>query len=202
MNFHIPPRRGVARLDAERLWAPWRLEYVSRGEDQGETPPDVTTTDALSFAPGADPECFLCRCAADSLNPQTTDRVNLVVHRGRHTVVVLNRYPYNNGHLLIAPRLHKGRLDELTEEEQSEMHRTMSALTVHFEQLMRAEGFNIGLNLGRAAGAGVPDHLHWHLVPRWAGDVNFMTSLAGTRVIPQALDALWELLTEALSDKP
>ena len=117
-------------------------------------------------------DCFLCRCAADSPDRRSTDRKNLVVYRGRHIVTVLNRYPYNNGHLLVASRRHEGRLEELSEAEWMETH--------------------------PAAGAGVPDHLHWHIVPRWAGDVNFMTSLAGARVIPQSLDALWELLGEAL----
>ena len=123
------------------------------------------------------------------------------MHRGPHIVTVLNRYPYNNGHLLVAPRRHEGRLDQLSEGEWIETHRVMSTMIGHIEKMMGAEGFNVGLNLGRASGAGVPDHLHWHIVPRWAGDVNFMTSLAGARVIPQALDALWELLSEALSNE-
>ncbi len=114
---------------------------------------------------------------------------------------MLNRYPYNNGHLLVAPLAHKGRLDQLDEREHLECQRALTGLVGLLERLICAEGFNIGLNLGRVAGAGLPGHLHWHIVPRWNGDTNFMSSLAGTRVIPQSLDALWELLRENLDGK-
>lgn len=188
-------------MDEQRLWAPWRLEYISRGGDESETPAENSLDESPRFAPGADPECFLCRSAAESQDSLSRDRKNLVVHRGKHIVTLLNRYPYNNGHLLVAPRRHEGRLDKLSEAEWLEMHQVMATMIGHIERMMGAEGFNMGLNLGRAAGAGVPDHLHWHIVPRWAGDVNFITSVAGTRVIPQALDALWELLGDALSNE-
>ncbi len=188
-------------MDEQRLWAPWRLEYISRGGGENETPAEDSPGESLLFAPGADPECFLCRCAAESQDSLSSDRENLVVHRGKHIVTLLNRYPYNNGHLLVAPRRHEGRLDKLSEAEWMETHQVISTMIGHIERMMGAEGFNMGLNLGRAAGAGVPDHLHWHIVPRWAGDVNFITSVAGARVIPQALDALWELLGDALSNE-
>ncbi len=113
-------------------------------------------------------------------------------------MVVLNRYPYNNGHLLVAPQRHVGELHEMTPEEHIECISLLARLTCLYRERINAEGFNIGLNLGRAAGAGLPGHLHWHLVPRWAGDTNFMPALAGTRVIPQSLDALWEMLKGAL----
>jgi ATP adenylyltransferase len=122
------------------------------------------------------------------------DRQNLLVFRGQQSVVILNRYPYNNGHLLIAPLLHKSRLYDLSVEEQADINQTMTRFIGDIERLMNAEGFNIGLNLGLAAGAGLPGHLHWHVVPRWTGDTNFMAVLAGVDVIPQSLDALWELL--------
>jgi ATP adenylyltransferase len=117
------------------------------------------------------------------------------VARGAQTIVVLNRFPYNNGHLLISPMRHVGELSELTRDEHLECMELLARLTTIYRQQLNAEGFNVGLNLGKVAGAGVPGHLHWHLVPRWAGDNNFMPVLAGTRVIPQSLDALWELLT-------
>jgi ATP adenylyltransferase len=167
----------------DRLWAPWRLGYI-----QGKDSPAAAERE-IEWLPDADQECFLCRGAADR-----DDRANLVVARGAHTLVVLNRYPYNNGHLLIAPLAHLPTLSELTRELQLELMETLTRYTELLKRLMNAEGFNIGLNLGRVAGAGVPGHLHWHIVPRWSGDTNFMPVIADLRVIPQSLDALWELL--------
>lgn len=176
----------------EQLWAPWRLAYVSGEAAAKQTRAKQAARPAPELLPGADPDCFLCRAVADS-----DDRANLVAQRTAQSVVVLNRFPYNNGHLLVAPRLHKGRLDELEPAEQLDLQRLIARYAALYERLMKAEGFNVGLNLGKVAGAGLPGHLHWHIVPRWHGDTNFMPSVAGLRVIPQALDALWEMLHEA-----
>jgi ATP adenylyltransferase len=145
----------------------------------------------LKLLPGADPGCFICRAAVDS-----AERENLLVERTAEAVVILNRYPYNNGHLLVAPLAHQGRLDELTDRTNLDIQRLVTKYVGLIERLMHAEGFNVGLNLGRVAGAGLPGHLHWHVVPRWPGDTNFMPALAAVRVIPQALDALWESLRD------
>ena len=171
----------------EQLWAPWRLAYVSGEAAAEEAKP--TPAAELKLLPGADPGCFICRAVADQ-----NDRGNLLVARTELSVVILNRFPYNNGHLLIAPRVHKGRPDELGDHELLDMQRLIMKYMEFYERLMAAEGFNVGLNLGKVAGAGLPGHLHWHVVPRWHGDTNFMPALAGIRVIPQSLDALWEML--------
>jgi ATP adenylyltransferase len=121
-----------------------------------------------------------------------------VIHHDDLAVTVLNRYPYNNGHLLVAPRRHCARLDALTPEEQTGLAQTIARMVGVLEKVLRPEGFNVGLNLGRAAGAGLPGHLHWHIVPRWNGDTNFMPALASVKVIPQSLDALQAALTETL----
>jgi ATP adenylyltransferase len=147
---------------------------------------------------GADHDCFLCRAAASFEPADAADSRLLVADRGDKSVTVVNRFPYNNGHLLISPRRHVGDLAAMNPEEHAECIDRMAMLTRVYRELLHAEGFNIGLNLGRAAGAGLPGHLHWHLVPRWAGDCNFMPVLAGTRVIPQSLEALWALLVGAL----
>jgi ATP adenylyltransferase len=174
-------------VNYEQLWAPWRLGYIL-GE-QAEEP----AVDVKKLLPGADPECFLCRAV-----PEGDDRERGVVHRGPLTVTVLNRYPYNNGHLLVAPLRHLDTLDKLDEEIHRELMQMTTRLVGILEKKLEPQGFNIGLNLGRAAGAGRPDHLHWHIVPRWIGDTHFMPILAGVRVIPQSLEALWEVMTEAL----
>lgn len=171
----------------EQLWAPWRLAYIQADQSEGESQP--TAGPAPVLLEGADASCFICRAVADD-----ADRQNLVVGRGRQTVVVLNRYPYNNGHLMVAPQRHLGRLENLSDEIHLEAMQVVTRLVGLIERLMSAEGFNIGLNLGKAAGAGLPGHLHWHVVPRWSGDTNFMPVFAGVKVIPQSLDALWELL--------
>ena len=163
---------------SERLWAPWRLAYVKQ-------------TDAVEEG------CFLCRYVADA--PEH-DRTNLVVARGERTVTVLNRFPYNNGHILVAPREHKADLSELSSEEHLELMQEVTRLTGILREAMSPDGFNVGLNLGRVAGAGLPGHLHWHIVPRWNGDTNFMPVLANIKVIPQSLEALHELLTDGQSD--
>ena len=113
--------------------------------------------------------------------------------------MVLNRYPYNNGHLLVAPRAHKARLDELNSDELLDLQLVLRKMLGVIEKRMNPDGFNVGLNLGRAAGAGLPGHLHWHIVPRWNGDTNFMPVFADTRVIVQSLDALYDLLREELA---
>lgn len=171
----------------EHLWAPWRLAFV-----KGELAEPAGRPATERLLPGAEPECFLCRAAV------TDDaRRDLVVGEGDGVVSLVNRFPYNNGHLLIAPRRHVGRFDALTGEEHVACTQAISLWIGELEAKMQAQGFNVGLNLGRTAGAGVPGHLHWHVVPRWSGDVNFMPTIAGAKVIPQALDDLWRLLTGA-----
>ncbi|HEY1602055.1 MAG TPA: HIT domain-containing protein [Pirellulales bacterium] len=177
----------IRALKHEQLWAPWRLAYLKGIDKNLPQPVEV------ELLPGADPQCFVCRAVADN-----RDRENLVVHRGARMVTLLNRYPYNNGHMLVAPLVHKGRLDELTADEHCETMETITRLVSVLAALLNSEGFNVGLNLGRVAGAGLPGHLHWHIVPRWSGDTNFMPVLSGVDVISQSLDALWELLAEKL----
>lgn len=166
----------------QQLWAPWRLPYIL-GQHRDEPLPD----EALDWRPGADQSCFLCRGVASS-----DDRRHMILHRGPHAVVLLNRFPYSGGHLLVAPWSHKGTLAELTDDEHLDLQRQITAAIARLSELMRPEGFNVGLNLGHVAGAGLPGHLHWHIVPRWSGDTNFMPLLAQTNVIPQALEELWE----------
>ncbi|MCA9241711.1 MAG: HIT domain-containing protein [Planctomycetales bacterium] len=178
-------------MDEQRLWAPWRLSYI-KGQDEPEPGPDPQ-----SWQAGAEPSCFLCRCSARYTDQREADRRNLVVRHTDHAVVVLNRYPYSNGHLLIAPTRHEGDLCNLDQQDHLELMGLIAEMKQALEQELNAFGFNIGLNLGQAAGAGLPGHLHWHLVPRWPGDHNFMSVTAGARVIPQALDELWNLLREA-----
>lgn len=182
-------------MSFERLWAPWRLEYVTGADANAQVVPEP-----VEWLPGADRGCFLCRAAGNFDATADADRSLLVIDRGPQAIVVLNRFPYNNGHLLISPRRHVGDLSDMTREEHAECIDSLARLTSLYRKLLNAEGFNIGLNLGRVAGAGLPSHLHWHLVPRWSGDNNFMPVLAGVRVIPQSLDALWELLVGALKD--
>ena len=128
----------------EQLWAPWRMPYLT-----GEAGAERAGKPELHLPPGADPACFICRGVADS-----ADRENLILDRTAHSVVILNRFPYNNGHLLVAPLAHKGRPDELSNPEQLDLHQLISRYVALIERLMNAEGFNIGLNLGRVSGAG------------------------------------------------
>lgn len=167
-------------MSHETLWAPWRLDYIANAVDK----------DAAAPKSG----CFLCR-----YRDETRDAENYVVDRSEHSLIVLNRFPYNNGHLLIAPREHKAGLEELGDAELLDLQIQLRRMIKLLSLVMGAEGFNVGLNLGRVAGAGLPGHLHWHIVPRWNGDVNFMPVVADTKVIPQSLDALYQLLRADLA---
>jgi ATP adenylyltransferase len=160
----------------DRLWAPWRLSYV-----------------AAAKTPATGDDCFICRGLAANDDP-----ANLIIIRGELSVVMLNRFPYNNGHLLVAPRAHKRRLNDLEDTEVLQTMATVARMTDLLNELMSPDGYNIGLNLGEAAGAGLPGHLHWHIVPRWNGDTNFMPVIADTKVIAQSLDALYEILVRRL----
>jgi ATP adenylyltransferase len=160
----------------EHLWAPWRLAYITVAKSLEDKQ-----------------VCFLCRDLAEN-----DDRKNLVALRTPHSMVVLNRFPYNTGHLLVAPHRHKGRLDELSPEEHLDLMQTLQRLVAVLDDLVKPDGYNIGVNLGRSAGAGLPGHLHWHIVPRWDGDTNFMPVLADVKVMVQSLDALYDLLKTRL----
>lgn len=161
----------------DQLWAPWRLHYVANA------------------SPGSNHAgCFLCR-----IQEETHDAENYLVERGQNTILVLNRFPYNNGHLLIAPKLHLAEPGDLDDETTLECQRAICRWIEVIRRRMNADGFNVGLNLGRVAGAGVPGHLHWHIVPRWNGDTNFMPVLGDVRVIPQSLAALYELLRSEIA---
>jgi ATP adenylyltransferase len=148
---------------AERLWAPWRLEYIERADDEDG--------------------CVFC----DALEGSDDSGDALVVHRGRLAFLLLNRFPYTSGHLMVAPVRHVGDYGGLADDEALEVHRLTRTALAALRETYAPHGYNVGWNLGRAAGAGVLDHIHLHIVPRWGGDTNFMPVLADIRVIPEAL---------------
>jgi len=156
----------------ERLWAPWRLEYVQNADKQDG--------------------CIFCAAAASD-----DDEGQLVVHRGDHAFVLLNKFPYASGHLLVAPYRHGLNFGDLDEAEILEIHRLGAQGLEALATTYAPEGYNLGWNIGRIAGAGIPDHGHLHVVPRWGGDTNFMPVLADVKVIPEHLSATWAHLTAA-----
>jgi ATP adenylyltransferase len=153
------------------LWAPWRLEYVKSADEQEG--------------------CFFCLAATGD------DGDTLVVHRGEAALVLLNKFPYASGHVLVAPARHVAEFGELTDEETLEVHRLAAAAIGALAQTYGPQGYNVGWNLGRIAGAGVVDHVHLHVVPRWAGDTNFMPVLADVKVLPEHLSESRRRLAEA-----
>jgi ATP adenylyltransferase len=155
----------------ERLWAPWRLEYISSADDQ--------------------PGCVFCAAV------EGDDDERLVVHRGGRAIVLLNKFPYASGHLMVAPSRHVGEFGELEDEEALEIHRLASVGIGALAQTYAPQGYNLGWNLGRVAGAGVVDHVHLHVVPRWAGDTNFMPVLADVKVMPEYLEETRRKLADA-----
>ena len=167
---------------------------------QGQPPADAAAeVHPDCWRGGADRGCFLCRAAAAAT---AADRVLGVIDRTDTSLVVVNRFPYSNGHLLIAPLDHLPSLAALSAVQTLDLQALLVRWCDVIERTMGAQGFNVGLNLGHVAGAGLPGHLHWHLVPRWNGDVNFMATVAGTRVLPQALESLWDQLTQAAGRSP
>lgn len=158
------------------LWAPWRMEYIrSLG-------PELT-----------DEGCFLCGYWS---NP-AGDAENHVIARAKSTFLVMNRFPYTNGHLLVAHAAHKGDFNELSDGELLEMTRMIRTGVDLLTRTLKPQGFNVGYNIGRCAGAGLPGHLHAHIVPRWSGDTNFMAVIGESRTIPDSLDALYQELVKA-----
>ena len=146
----------------EQLWAPWRMELIAKA--------------------GAQNGCIFC-----DLPRAKNDRENLILGRTPHTFAILNRYPYNNGHLMVVPRSHSGDLVSLPREEHEELAEMVRVAMRLVGQAYRAQGYNLGMNLGSAAGAGIAGHVHWHVVPRWTGDTNFMSVVGNVRVLPEEL---------------
>jgi ATP adenylyltransferase len=157
----------------EHLWSPWRMAYLKNNEAAGE--PGLTG-------------CVFC-----DLPQAADDAASLIVRRGTHAYVVLNKYPYNNGHLLVVPYQHVPSLEPLDEATLAELMRLTNHSLAALRQMYNPQAFNLGANIGAAAGAGIAEHVHLHIVPRWAGDTNFMTTVNSVRVIPEDLQATWRL---------
>jgi ATP adenylyltransferase len=150
----------------------------------------------MEFIQAAKPAgCIFCDFPAEE--GEASDRRNLVVHRAPHAFTILNRYPYNSGHLMVVPLAHVSALEELAPEAFAALHEELLRAVAAVKRAYRPEGLNMGMNLGKVAGAGIADHLHWHVVPRWGGDTNFMPVVADLRVVPEALDAAWARLRAA-----
>ncbi|HEY7063587.1 MAG TPA: HIT domain-containing protein [Chloroflexota bacterium] len=160
----------------DRLWTPWRMAFIEQ---------------ASGAAPAARPGCFLCAKPAEG---PARDRANLILYRGERAYVLMNLYPYNSGHLMIVPYAHGGDLAALPDATGDELfaltRRAVAALGAEYWP----DGYNVGMNLGQSAGAGVPDHLHVHVVPRWNGDTNFMPVVGETKVLPESLEQTYERL--------
>jgi ATP adenylyltransferase len=154
------------------LWAPWRMEYIQNA--------DKTSG------------CIFCDKPKES-----NDKVNLIVYRGKSVFVMMNRYPYNNGHLMVIPFRHTSELASLTPDEKLELIDLLVLSKEALKEVMQPHGFNIGMNLERVAGAGITDHLHFHIVPRWDGDTNFMPVVGHSKVISEGLEQTWEKLNHA-----
>lgn len=151
------------------LWAPWRIEYIRKEKSSA---------------------CFLCEAGGS----KTSDHDSLILYRGSHAFLMLNAYPYNSGHALVAPYQHVSDLNCLNEEVQNETFQLILRLKSVIEHTMQPDGCNFGFNIGEAAGAGVAGHVHGHIVPRWFGDTNFMPVISDTRVVPEAIEATADLL--------
>ena len=159
-------------MKRKNLWAPWRIKYIQGLNETGE--------------------CFICH----NVKNQQDDDKNLVLWRSDRSIVILNRFPYNNGHLLIASTRHISNLDQATNEELLELTKLIRESQKALSLAIKPHGFNVGMNFGRCAGAGLPDHLHIHIVPRWDGDTNFMNVCSDTDVVSQSLTELLELLKQ------
>jgi ATP adenylyltransferase len=157
----------------KNLWAPWRMKYIAELNNPGN--------------------CFLC----GYIKTPAEDSDNLVLWRSESTLACMNRFPYTNGHLLIAPNAHKSDLTELSKAEMLELMQMLTKGQQALQQAFNPQGFNVGINLGRCAGAGLPGHLHFHIVPRWEGDINFMTITGQTRVIPQDIKESYQTIKAA-----
>lgn len=158
----------------DRLWAPWRIGFILKGENKGD--------------------CFLCQYPKEN-----NDEVHFILYRGEKNFIILNAYPYNSGHLMVAPYRHIGKLDDMTDEEARE-HFALVRLSVKLlNKAMQPTGFNTGMNLGRVAGAGIADHIHTHIVPRWQGDANFMPVISETKVVPESLPMTYRKLKDSLA---
>ncbi len=154
----------------QQLWAPWRITYILKNNKEDG--------------------CIFCKRGNEG-----EDQQNLVLFRGRYTLIMLNKYPYNNGHLMVAPKRHVGAFEELTTEEMTEIMSEIQRCVIILKNVLSPHGFNIGANVGKVAGAGVEDHLHFHIVPRWEGDTNYMPVLADTRVISEHLVETYKRLS-------
>ncbi|MCD6407201.1 HIT domain-containing protein [Candidatus Aerophobetes bacterium] len=155
-----------------RLWAPWRMKYIKEEKEK---------------------DCIFCQKPKEK-----KDKENYILLRGKKCFVILNAFPYNNGHLMIAPYRHISLIEEMNREESAEMFELLKKMVMLLKKVMQPDGFNIGVNLGRAAGAGIEDHIHFHIVPRWVGDYNFMPLFSDTKVIPEALEETYRKLKENL----
>jgi ATP adenylyltransferase len=155
------------------IWAPWRMNYIRQKGEKG---------------------CIFCKKPLEQKDEQ-----NLILYRGRKTFVLMNRFPYNNGHLMIVPKRHCTDLDELSINEFQDLFDVVNVSTQVLKKSLRPHGFNVGINFGKAGGAGI-DHLHVHVVPRWLGDTNFMPVLAETKVVPESLDETYRKLRSVFED--
>lgn len=164
----------------EQLYTPWRRQYVTSNKTKTEG-------------------CVFCTKLNDDIE---RDHENYVVYRGKTTFVVMNIYPYNTGHLMILPRQHVFTLAEVSRDAQIEMITLTTYFTELLSQLLNPDGFNVGINLGKAAGAGLGSHLHMHIVPRWSGDSNFMAVVGNTRVLPELLDDTYDKILAAVQENP
>jgi ATP adenylyltransferase len=158
------------------LWTPWRYQYVTSAGDPGG--------------------CVFCAAAASA-----DDRANLIVYRGPLAFVILNRFPYTSGHVMIVPYQHVSTLQELSDDALVEMTRLARTVEGHLREIYHPDGMNLGINLGKSAGAGIAGHLHLHALPRWTGDTNFMTVVGETRVLPEDLDITWQRLRAAFEGR-
>ncbi len=157
----------------KRIWAPWRMKYISKASNETG--------------------CVLCNALAKNDN---TD--NLVAMRGKHAFIILNKFPYTSGHLMVAPLVHKANLEELDAPTRAEMMELSTQCMSILRKIYNPQAFNLGANIGEAAGAGVPGHVHLHIVPRWHGDTNFMTTVGDVRVLPEDLDVTYQRVKENL----
>ena len=154
----------------ERLWAPWRMRYIESNPDDEQI-------------------CIFCQKPKES-----NDKENLILYRSDLSFVIMNKYPYNNGHLMVVPYLHESDLTKFSDDLLLDMQHLLQLSLKALQDAMHPHSINIGLNLGRSAGAGIVEHLHYHIVPRWNGDTNYMPILTGTKVVSEALEASWQKL--------